>query len=232
MNATLFLGYTLAVGTGVIAAGFRWLPRRPAALLAAGIVAWFALVGWLSLSGMMADTTLRPPAILYMAVPFAALVILLAVGRPGAMLAAALPLPVLIAAQSFRIGVEWLLHRLWQEGLIPRMLTWEGANFDILVGLTAPVAALVASRARVGLQLALAWNLAGLALLANVVVRAILSAPGPLNLLATDLPNRLPGLFPYTYLAGFLAPLALVLHVLALRALVSRLSSPSSASAG
>ncbi|MEJ1934744.1 hypothetical protein WDZ92_31475 [Nostoc sp. NIES-2111] len=231
MNAALFLGYTLAVGAGVIAAGFRWLPRRPAALLAAGLVAWFALVGWLSLSGMMADTTLRPPAILYMAVPFAALVILLAIGRPGAILAAALPLPVLIGAQSFRIGAEWLLHRLWQEGLIPRMLTWEGANFDILVGLTAPVAALVASRARMGLQLALAWNLAGLALLANVVVRAILSAPGPLNLLATDLPNRLPGLFPYTYLAGFLAPLALVLHVLALRALVSRLSSPSSASA-
>lgn len=232
MNAALFLGYTLAVGAGVIAAGLRWLPRGAATSLAAGLLAWFGWVGWLSLSGLMADTTLRPPAVLYMALPFAVLVVVFAIGRPGAVLAAAIPLPVLIGTQVFRVGVEWLLHRLWQEGLIPRLLTWEGANFDILVGLTAPLAALIATRGRAGLQAALVWNIAGLALLANVVVRAILSAPGPLDVLGTEVPNSLPGLFPYTYLAGFLAPLALVLHVLALRAVLSRLSAPFPPSAG
>lgn len=224
MTAVLFLSYTLAVAGGVVAAGFRWLPHRPALALAAGLAAWFGWVGFLSSSGMLADTALRPPAILYMAGPFIVFAMLLAATRFGADAAQAFPLPLLLGAQAFRIGVEWLLHQLWQEGLVPRMLTWEGANFDIVVGLTAPIAAWVAIRGRAGARLALAWNFIGLALLANVVVRAALTAPGGLNLIATEIPNRLAGLFPYSYLAGFLAPLALVLHILAIRALLRRLA--------
>ena len=39
---------------------------------------------------------------------------------------------------------ELLLHRLWEMGLAPHMLTYEGANLDIWVALSAPVAALIA----------------------------------------------------------------------------------------
>lgn len=223
MNAALFLGFTLAVAGGGAAAGWRWLPPVAARWLAAGLAAWLGWVGFLGASGMLADTALRPPAVLYMAGPFAIFALLLAVTRFGAAVALAIPLPLLIGAQSFRVGVEWLLHRLWQEGLVPRMLTWEGANLDILIGLTAPLAAWAATRGRTGALAAMAWNLAGLAMLANVVIRAVLTAPGGLNLIQTELPNRLPGLFPYSYLAGFLAPLALVLHLLAIRALRRRL---------
>jgi hypothetical protein len=59
--------------------------------------------------------------------------------------------------------------------------------------------------------------------LTNVVIRAVLTTPGPFNLLHTEVPNRMMGTFPFLFIPGFLVPLAVVLHLLAIRALGSRL---------
>jgi hypothetical protein len=225
MTAALFLGLVLLVAAGVVAALMQWGSRRAAIALSLVLLAWLAYVGVLGASGVLVNTTLRPPAPLALALPLVGFVAWLAWSRAGARAALAVPLTVLIGAQVFRIAVELLLHRLWQEGMVPRMLTFEGANFDILVGLSAPLAAWAATRGRAGAAIAMGWSVAGLALLANVVVRAVFTAPGGLHLITSDVPNRLPGVFPYVYLAGFLAPLALVLHVLAIRALRRRLSA-------
>jgi hypothetical protein len=56
-----------------------------------------------------------------------------------------------------------------------------------------------------------------------VVVRAVLTTPGPFNLIHAEVPNRMMGTFPFLFIPGFFVPLAVVLHLLALRALVSRL---------
>jgi len=47
------------------------------------------------------------------------------------------------------------LHQLYGEGIVPRMLTYEGANVDIIIGLTAPLAAWASTRGKIGLRLAL-----------------------------------------------------------------------------
>jgi len=70
----------------------------------------------------------------------------------------------------------------------------------------------------------LTWNWLGLLALANVVVRSALTAPGPLHLLHTTLPNRAIGTFPYTYIPGLCVPLAVSLHVLSIRFLRAQLS--------
>lgn len=74
----------------------------------------------------------------------------------------------------------------------------------------------------------------GLLSLANVAVRSVLTAPGPLNLVHTEVPNLAFGNFPFGLIPGFMAPLALALHVLALRAprpttrdLVKEVESPT-----
>jgi hypothetical protein len=74
-----------------------------------------------------------------------------------------------------------------------------------------------------GLKLALVWNLLGLLALTNVVIRAVLTAPGPFNLIHTEVPNRMFGTFPFMFIPGFFVPLAVTLHVLAIRAISSRL---------
>jgi hypothetical protein len=131
------------------------------------------------------------------------------------------PLWLLLGLQSFRIIVELFLHQLWIEGLIPRMLTFAGANVDIYVGATAPFIAWWSTRRRsptTTRKVTLVWNILGLLILANVVIRAVLTAPGPLHRIHTEVPNLMIGTFPFTFVPGFFVPLAVLLHVLAIRA--------------
>ena len=80
----------------------------------------------------------------------------------GARIASAFPVWVIIGMQTFRIGVELLLHRLYADGLAPRMVTYQGANIDIWIGLSEPLIAWISARGRWGERLALGWNVAGL----------------------------------------------------------------------
>ena len=73
------------------------------------------------------------------------------------------------------------------------------------------------------MRLVLAWNVLGLLALTNVVTRAVLTAPGPFNLVHTEVPNRMFGTFPFLFIPAFFVPLAVALHVLAIRAIGSRL---------
>ncbi len=71
----------------------------------------------------------------------------------------------------------------------------------------------------IGDEVALIWNLLGLFALANVVTRSVLSAPGLLNFIHAETPNRMMGMFPYLFIPASFVPLAVVLHVVAMRAI-------------
>ena len=137
----------------------------------------------------------------------------------GGHLASRIPLALLIGLQAFRIGVELTLHRLWELGSVPKLMTLGGGNIEILIGLSAPLFAWIATRGPGGRRIALFWNVVGLASLLNVAARAVLTAPGPLNFVHGDVLNTALGTFPYTFIPGFMAPLAMMLHVLTFRAL-------------
>ena len=77
-------------------------------------------------------------------------------------------------------------------------------------------------RGQWGLRIALIWNLLGLLALANVVTRSVLTAPGPFNLIHAEVPNLMMGTFPFLYIPAFFVPLAVALHVLAIRNISSR----------
>jgi len=119
----------------------------------------------------------------------------------------AVPRGALIALQTFRLPVELVLWRMCAAGVIPARMTFEGRNFDILVGLTAiPIALFAARRPR----LALAWHVASLGLLVNVVSIAVASAP------------HIVGTFPFIWLPAFLVPVALLAHIGGIREVLRR----------
>ena len=136
----------------------------------------------------------------------------------------AFPLWVVIAMQTFRIGVELLLHRLYLDGLAFRIVTYQGGNMDIWIGLSAPLIAWTSTGGHWGERLALGWNVAGALTLANAITLGALTAPG-LNLIHAEVPNVAIGAFPFTYIAGFFAPLAMALHALSVRGLRAGLRS-------
>jgi hypothetical protein len=217
LNA-IFLSFVAAVVLAAAAAALRYLRPGYRARFIAGFGGWVVFAAALGVSGILANATLRPPAIVYVFIPTVALVAFLARSRAGAVIASSIPVAVLMGAESLRIIVELFLERLWHAGQLPRMLTFHGANFDILIGISAPVVAVLYVRHAIDTRAALIWNVVGIVSLANVVVRNVLISPA-IHLISTEVPNAAIGSFPYSFIPTLIVPLALALHVLAIRSL-------------
>jgi hypothetical protein len=222
MTVTLFLGFVALMAALVVALSARYLKGPTAFAIGVGLFIWLIYVGLLGYFGVIGNATMRPPGIAFIFVPVVLFLVFFIV-RVRSSASLAFPLWIILGMQSFRIFVELFLHQLWIESLIPRMLTFAGANVDIYIGASAPLIAWLSTRGRLGMRIALLWNVLGLLALANVVTRAVLTTSGPLNLIHTEVPNLLFGKFPYMFIPGFFVPLAIVLHVLAIRAISSRL---------
>jgi len=224
MTAALFLGFLGLMTTVVVALIARYLNGQAAFRVLAGLSLWFICAGLLGYFGVLKNTAMRPPGMIFIFGPVVIFLVVFIVRSSVSTRAAfAFPLWVILGTQCFRVGVELFLHQLWLDGLIPKVLTFAGANVDIYVGATAPLIAWLSTRGRLGLKLALVWNVLGLFALANVVTRAVLTAPGPLNLIHAEVPNLMIGTFPFLFVPGFFVPLAVMLHVLAMRSISGRL---------
>ncbi|SHG78133.1 hypothetical protein [Bradyrhizobium erythrophlei] len=230
MTAQMFLTYLVFVVAAVIGVSAAYLPRQMTFAIIAGLAIWLAYVGLLSALGYVRDPSLRPPGIVWLVGPFLLFVVFVVRSNMGAWVAAAIPLWLILGFESFRIGVELLIHRLREDGLVPKLLTYAGGNVDMFVGLSAPIIAWIATRERPGLRLAMGWNVLGLLSLANVATSSMLT--GPLKLISTQVPNVAMGFFPYSFIPGFLAPLAVTLHVLAIRAIATLLRDTRSPASG
>ena len=229
MTATLFLGFVAIMAAVVLALIARYLNRRAAFRVLAGLLVWFLYAGLMSYFGVLRNTVMRPPGTAFLLAPIllflSFFIVFMVRSAAGSRIALTFPLWVILGTQSFRVVVELFLHQLWIGGLVPKMLTFEGANVDIYIGASAPLIAWLSSRGRLGLKLALAWNALGLLALTNVVTRAVLTSPGPLNLIHAEVPNRTFGTFPFLFIPAFFVPLAVGLHVLAIRAISSHLGT-------
>jgi hypothetical protein len=119
-----------------------------------------------------------------------------------------------------RIPVELILYWLSLQKAVPALMTFEGRNFDILAGITAPAMALFfCSGSKTHNRILLAWNIVSLLLLLNIVGNALFSAPGPLQRFAFDQPNIAILYFPFNWLPVFIVPVVLFGHLVAIRQL-------------
>lgn len=128
-----------------------------------------------------------------------------------------------VAIQTFRLPLELIFVWLLSLNLLPKQMTFEGLNFDVLVGLTAPIIAYFGYHKNILPRWALiGWNFIGLGLLANIVTIAILSAPTNFQVF-TNLPhNTIVLQAPYHFIPFFLVPLALFGHLYALKRLFAK----------
>jgi hypothetical protein len=119
----------------------------------------------------------------------------------------------LIAIHILRIPVEIVLHELYGYGLIPKSMTYEGWNFDILSGISAIPILFLNRSEKISKRTLLFWNYGALLLLALIVIPAILSTPSPIQLFAFDQPNIGVLKFPYVLLPGVVVPIVLIAHL-------------------
>jgi hypothetical protein len=179
-----------------------------------GLVVWALFLSAWALSGMGGRFDLFPlNAAPVLIIPLVAIVVVTFSGKVKQLL----PLvsqQSIIYLQVFRVFVEILLWALFVQNLLPEQMTFEGLNFDIVSGLTAPLAAIFLVKSRAGL---IVWNLVCLGLLINIVTVAILSMPGPFRMFDNEPANTIVFVFPYILLPGMLVPLAYGLSFLSIR---------------
>ena len=185
-------------------------------LVSFGQTLWLIITGLLAYGGFFAQFDARPPHFILGILPPFLLVVILALYSRTRDFLIRIPASWVVGFQVFRVAVEVILWSLAHSQVIPKAMTFEGRNFDIITGLTAPPVAYLCFVRRGPRWLAFAWNAMGLLLLANVVGIAILSAPGPLYHSANGLPNLLPSVFPFAWLPYYLVPLALLGHLVSL----------------
>jgi hypothetical protein len=189
------------------------------AVLVLGV--WLGVITVLSLAGFYNSTALPPRVPLFLVFPAFAFTGFFFLSGKNKQLIAAVPPSWPVYFQSFRIVVELLLLGLALKGLIPKEASFEGYNFDVAIGLTAPVVGWLAfSKKVIGKGVLRLWNIAGFCTLAIVVFIFISHAYFPQVWHKQEsIISQGFGLFPYTYLAGFLMPAAVFMHVLSLKKL-------------
>lgn len=129
------------------------------------------------------------------------------------------PMEWIIGVQTYRIaGVVFLdLHA---QGLLPAAFAIPSGYGDIIVGITAPIVAIVYYlRKSYARKLAILWNYIGIADLIIALTMGALAFPLPAQFLSNDVSTEILALYPMAIIPLFAVPLALVLHLLGLRAL-------------
>ena len=228
----LFVAVVLGVACMFIYAVLKMVHGRGRLDRGRFVVLTIVLVGWLVVPAVLAsrgalDRYSPLPAPAFVLIGLLTLgTVILAFSAFGSGIVAGIPLAGLVAYQVFRVPVEWVLHQLYSQGVIPVQMTYAGRNFDIVTGVLAAALGLWLWTGHRTVWLVAAWNVIGLALLVNIVTIAVLSTPAPFRYFMSDPPNLLPSTFPYVWLPSFLVQAALFGHLVVFRA-ISRRASPA-----
>ena len=199
------------------------LTRKKATPIFIGLTIWLSIQAFLTLKNIYnSDTNTFPPKIILTGIlPTILTIILLFATSKGRQFIDSLPLKNLTYLNIVRIPVEIVLFWLFLNKAIPELMTFEGRNFDILAGISAPIIAYFGlTKIKLSQKIILLWNFICLGLLANIVVNALFSAPSPIQKFAFDQPNIAILNFPFSWLPTFIVPIVLFGHLTSIRQLI------------
>ena len=187
---------------------------------------WLLFQAVIGLSDFYQVTHTMPPRFIVLIGPGVLAVALLLLTKAGRAFLDSLNIRKMTLLHTIRIPVEITLYYVFVAKLIPELMTFEGRNFDILSGLSAPVIYyLVFVSKKLNHKALIAWNFICLGLLINIVVIAFLSAQTPFQRLAFDQPNIGVTYFPLVWLPSFVVPIVLLSHLASIRQLWFKRSS-------
>lgn len=184
----------------------------------------FALFTWASdqaiqsFTGLYKNFSIMPPLlILYGVMPMViAMVVLFSLKRSREVIGA-LPLALLSVVHFFRLPVEYMIYLLSEEEKMPRMMTFNGGNYDIIIGITAlPVAWLLYKYKDKFKYVFAVWSAVGLFFVLRVSAVGILSSPYPFRKYLEDYANTAVFEFPFALLPAFMVPVVVFAHIVAL----------------
>ncbi|GAB4022109.1 hypothetical protein [Spirosoma koreense] len=218
----VFFTATTMLTLGLLFVAIRRLSIRQASLFLGLSLLWLAGLGVLAYNHFFQQLDARPPGFALVLTPPLLLIIGLLTNPKSRAWLYQLLLADLTRLHTVRVPVELTLYGLYMQQQIPQLMTFEGRNYDILAGLTAPlVAHYFVGQKRLARRWLLTWNVLALGLVLNIVVQAILSLPLPFQQLAFEQPNVGLLKWPYVWLPGFVVPVVLFSHIVVIQRLIS-----------
>ncbi len=213
----VFIGTTLLT----VFLFYRSTRRSVTSLVIIG--SWLLIQALLSYTGFYTVTDTVPPRFVLLALPALLFIVLLFVTTSGNRFLNSLDIKMLTLLHIVRIPVEICLYWLFLHKSIPQLMTFEGRNFDILAGLTAPVVYYFGFvKPVLSKNILLLWNIICLGLVLNIIVHAVLSAPSAFQQFAFEQPNTAIFYFPFVWLPCCVVPLVLLAHFAVIRKLTER----------
>jgi hypothetical protein len=208
--------------TTILAVGLFYKATNNSKITLLILLTWLALQTFIGLSGFYKVTDTIPPRFLLLVLPPILFIIGLFATSKGRQFIDSLDIKTLTILHTVRIPVEIVLFWLFINKTVPEIMTFEGRNFDILSGLTAPIIFYFGFvRKQLDRKIILLWNFICLGLLINIVANAVLSAPFPFQKFAFDQPNIAVLYFPFNWLPSCIVPLVLLSHLATIRQLLN-----------
>jgi len=183
-------------------------------------IIWLILISSLSQTGFFQNTNTIPPRFLIVLIGNISFIAFLY----SRLKAVALEHRYAMLVHSLRIPVEITLYFLFLQKQVPEIMTFNGLNFDIIIGISALIFFILSQlfKVNLGKKTLLTWNTIGLLFLMNIVVIAILSAPLPIQQLSFQQPNIAVLSFPYILLPSFIVPIVILTHIISIKQLTKR----------
>lgn len=183
--------------------------------LATIFILWLLYLVALSLSGFLNSLSLPPRVPLMILLPAFVLIFLLTSRASFKNVLKQTPLHFVVYIQSFRIVVELLIYGAFVNGLFPQRVTFEGLNYDILVGISALPVGYLVQKQKLGKSGLLIWNIVALLVL-SLTAYAFIS-----SFYFSDFVNEVGEIYlvklPYLLLPGVLLPFAIFYHVISIK---------------
>lgn len=190
-------------------------------IVAGLLILWMIGQGSIAATGFYTNTQTLPPRFLALLLPPVSLVIILFATSKGRNFIDLLRPDQLTLLHVVRIPVELCLFSLYTLQLVPELMTFEGINFDIISGISAPLVAYLGYYKKLlNKTVLLIWNLICLGLLINIAYHGILSVPTSFQRFGFEQPNIGLTHFPYVFLPGLIVPVVLFAHLSNIRQLL------------
>lgn len=192
---------------------FYYLANKESKKTTVLLIFWALIQSFIASTGFYTDTDVFPPHFIFVILPPFIVVSIGIIRKQKYSISKLNEFKYSTLLHFIRLPVELVLFLLFQQNLLPELMTFEGRNFDILAGITAPLISWLYVKDKISNKWLLTWNVIGLGLVLFVLVNGILSARMPIQLLAFDQPSIAFEYAPFILLPSLIVPVVVYTHL-------------------
>jgi hypothetical protein len=203
----------LFLATCLITIGLFYYANGKPKSLTLMIIFWSLIQALLAFLGFYQDTNSIPPRFVLVLLPVTILIVYGLLPKQQKWVMENRDSNVSTFLHLVRIPVEIVLYGLFIHKMVPELMTFEGRNYDILIGITSPIIGILFLTRKIEKQVLLVWNIIGLISVVFILSNGILSAELPIQVFGFEQPNRAITYFPFILLPATIVPLVIWTHL-------------------